>query len=155
MRCGTSSAVLLVLLSVMPANVFGFDSKSVEGLMILIVEDDPQVARLIALVLRRHGHHCQIVADGQSALRHAKEVRPSMIFADLTLKGMGGDQLCRTLKSQEETRLIPYVVLSGDRDLAQKAQQCGADDYMGKPFEFPDLIRLVDKYAGAESRKAD
>jgi CheY-like chemotaxis protein len=46
-------------------------------------------------------------------------------------------------------------VLSGDRDLAQKARQCGADDYMGKPFEFPDLIRLVEKYAGAESRKAD
>ena len=40
----------------------------------------------------------------------------------------------------------------GDRDLAQKARKCGADDYMGKPFEFPDLIRLVEKYA-VESRK--
>jgi CheY-like chemotaxis protein len=78
-----------------------------------------------------------------------------MIFADLTIKGMGGDQLCAALKSQKETSSIPYVVLSGDRDLAQKARQCGADDYMGKPFEFPDLIRLVDKYAGAESHKAD
>ena len=78
-----------------------------------------------------------------------------MIFADLTIKGMPGDQLCSTLKSQDDTRQIPYVVLSGDRDLAQKARQCGADDYMGKPFEFPDLIRLVEKYAGAESRKAD
>jgi two-component system, OmpR family, response regulator VicR len=68
---------------------------------------------------------------------------------------MAGDQLCSALKAQEDTRRIPYVVLSGDRDLAQKARQCGADDYMGKPFEFPDLIRLVDKYAGAESRKAD
>jgi two-component system, OmpR family, response regulator VicR len=82
-------------------------------------------------------------------------MKPSMIFADLTIKGMAGDQLCSALKAQEDTRRIPYVVLSGDRDLAQKARQCGADDYMGKPFEFPDLIRLVDKYAGAESRKAD
>lgn len=123
--------------------------------MILIVEDDPQVARLIALVLRRAGHQCEVVSDGQTALQKAKELKPSLIFADLTLKGMNGEQLCSRLKSQEETREIPYVVLSGDRDLAQKAQQCGADDYMGKPFEFPDLIRLVDKYAGAESRKAD
>lgn len=123
--------------------------------MILIVEDDPQVARLIALVLKRAGRRCEIVADGQSALQKAKELRPSMIFADLTIKGMGGQQLCSALKAEEETRAIPYVVLSGDRDLAQKARQCGADDYMGKPFEFPDLIRLVEKYAGTESRKAD
>jgi twitching motility two-component system response regulator PilH len=123
--------------------------------MILIVEDDPQVARLIALVLGRHGCQSEIVSDGQTALRRAREMKPSMIFADLTIKGMGGDQLCRALKSADETRLIPYVVLSGDRDLEQKARQCGADDYMGKPFEFPDLIRLVDKYAGVESRKAD
>ena len=115
--------------------------------MILIVEDDPQVARLIALVLQRHGRTCEIVADGQTALRRARELKPSLIFADLTIKGMGGEQLCSTLKTDEETRLIPYVVLSGDRDLAQKARQCGADDFLGKPFEFPDLIRLVDKYA--------
>jgi len=123
--------------------------------VILIVEDDPQVARLIALVLKRAGRQCEIVSDGQTALRRARELRPSMIFADLTIKGMAGDQLCSAIKAQEETRLIPYVVLSGDRDLAQKARQCGADDYMGKPFEFPDLIRLVDKYAGAESGKTD
>jgi len=123
--------------------------------VILIVEDDPQVARLISLVLRRAGRQCEIVADGQSALQKAKELKPSMIFADLTIKGMGGEQLCSALKSQDETRSIPYVVLSGDRDLEAKARQCGADDYMGKPFEFTDLIRLVDKYAGTESRKAD
>jgi CheY-like chemotaxis protein len=123
--------------------------------VILIVEDDPQVARLIALVLRRAGRQCEVVADGQSALQKAKELRPEMIFADLTIKGMGGEQLCSALKSQDETRAIPYVVLSGDRDLASKARQCGADDYMGKPFEFTDLIRLVDRYAGTESRKAD
>jgi two-component system, OmpR family, response regulator VicR len=123
--------------------------------VILVVEDDPQVPRLIALVLRRAGRQCEVVADGHSALRKAKELKPSMIFADLTIKGMGGEQLCSALKSQDDTRSIPYIVLSGDRDLETKARQCGADDYMGKPFEFTDLIRLVDKYAGTESRKAD
>ena len=123
--------------------------------MILIVEDDPQVARLISLVLKRAGRRSEVVADGQSALQKVKELKPDMIFADLTIKGMSGEQLCSALKMHEETRRIPYIVLSGDRDLAQKARQCGADDYMGKPFEFPDLIRLVEKYAGTESRKAD
>lgn len=123
--------------------------------MILVVEDDPQVARLISLVLQRNGHESQIVADGDSALDRAKETKPSMIFADLTIKGMDGETLCSALKARPETRDIPYVIVSGDRDIAEKARVCGADDYMGKPFEFDDLIRLVNKYARAESRKAD
>src|SRR5437870_4447469 len=123
--------------------------------MILIVEDDPQVARLIALVLERHGDKSEIVSDGRTALRRAKELQPSIIFADLTLKGMGGDALCSAVRAQAETKSIPFIIVSGDSDLAAKARSCGADDYMGKPFEFEDLVRLVEKYAGAESRKAD
>jgi CheY-like chemotaxis protein len=122
---------------------------------ILVVEDDPQVARLISLVLQRNGHQSDVVADGGSALEHARANRPDIIFADLTIKGMGGEQLCSVLKSMPGTRDIPYVVVSGDRDIAEKARLCGADDFMGKPFEFDDLIRLVNKHARAESSKAD
>ena len=123
--------------------------------MILIVEDDPQVARLIVLVLQRNGHESIVVADGQSALERAREMKPDLIFADLTIKGMGGEELCSALKAHPDTKDIPYVVVSGDRDIVEKARLCGADDYMGKPFEFEDLIRLVDKYARAQSRKTD
>lgn len=119
--------------------------------MILVVEDDPQVARLIALVLERNGYKSRVVADGQSALDHAREEKPMVIFADLTIKGMGGEALCATLKAQPDTKDIPYIVVSGDRDIAEKARICGADDYMGKPFEFDDLVRLVKKYARTES----
>jgi two-component system OmpR family response regulator len=123
--------------------------------MILVVEDDPHVARLIALVLQRSGEKTEIVADGQSAFTLAKELKPSMIFADLTIKGMGGDQLCTKLKAEDATKTIPYIVLSGDSDIAEKARLCGADDYMGKPFEFEDLVQLVNKYARAQSRQTD
>ena len=119
--------------------------------MILVVEDDPQVARLIALVLQRSGYKSHVVADGQSALDAAKSNPPAMIFADLTIKGMGGDKLCQVLKQQQATKDIPYIVVSGDRDIAEKARTCGADDYLGKPFEFADLLRLGEKYARAES----
>lgn len=119
--------------------------------MILVVEDDPQVARLIALVLQRNGHDSEVVADGESAFDRAKTLRPNMIFADLTIRGLDGQALCSALKSLPETNRIPYVIVSGDRDIAEKARVCGADDYMGKPFEFDDLIRLVDKYANSQS----
>jgi CheY-like chemotaxis protein len=122
--------------------------------VILIVEDDPQVARLIALVLQRSGRESEIVADGLTAMARAQEVRPDLIFADLTIKGMGGEALCSALKGEDTTKHIPYIVVSGDRDIAEKARLCGADDYMGKPFEFDDLIRLVEKHA-AESKTRD
>lgn len=123
--------------------------------MILVVEDDPQVSRLIALVLQRNGYESKTVSDGHSALAFALEERPLMIFADLGIKGMGGDELCSALKSHAHTKEIPYVILSGDRDISEKAKLCGADDYMGKPFEFDDLVSLVNKYARAQSAKAD
>jgi CheY-like chemotaxis protein len=119
--------------------------------MILIVEDDPQVARLMTLVLQRNSQQAEVVADGQTALDRAKVLQPTLIFADLTIKGMGGEELCSALKAQPETSNIPFIVVSGDRDIAEKARLCGADDYMGKPFEFEDLIRLVRKYARAQS----
>lgn len=115
--------------------------------MILIVEDDPQVARLIALVLQRSGHESEIVGDGASALSTARSRRPSLIFADLSIKGMGGEALCSELKGDDATSQIPFVVLSGDRDIEEKAIACGADAFLGKPFEFDDLIALVNRYA--------
>ena len=123
--------------------------------MILVVEDDPQVARLISLVLQRNGEKSEVVSDGRAALERAKELNPSLIFADLTIKGMGGELLCSKLKADPETREIPYVVVSGDTDIIEKARLCGADDHLGKPFEFEDLVDLVNKYARAQSRKAD
>lgn len=119
--------------------------------MILVVEDDPQVGRLIALVLQRNGHQSEVVADGQTAFNKAKELQPSMIFADLAIKGMGGDALCSALKALPETKDIPYVIVSGDRDIAEKAKTCGADAYMGKPFEFEDLVKIVSQYARTDS----
>lgn len=115
--------------------------------MILIVEDDPQVARLISLVLRRSGFASEVVPDADGAEARIAEDRPQLIFADLSLAGTGGDVLCSRLKGNAGTRDIPFVILSGDRDIAEKANVCGADAYLGKPFEFDELIRVVRQYA--------
>jgi DNA-binding response OmpR family regulator len=115
--------------------------------MILIVEDDPQVARLIALVLQRNGYKSETISDGAKALARARELTPEMIFADLTIRGMGGEALCSAVKREASMKKIPFIVISGDRDIAEKARVCGADDHLGKPFEFDDLVRLVKKHA--------
>jgi CheY-like chemotaxis protein len=89
----------------------------------------------------------EIVSDGKIALDRVRQERPQAIFADLTIKGMGGEALCSALKKDAEMRSIPFIILSGDRDIEEKARGCGADDHLGKPFEFQELIELVRKHA--------
>lgn len=119
--------------------------------MILIVEDDPQVARLISLVLQRNGYKGEIVEDGGVALEKIRAEAPQLVFADLHVKGMAGEALCALLKGEPLTSKIPFVILSGDRDIAEKARTCGADGHLGKPFEFDELIQLVKRYVHSEN----
>lgn len=115
--------------------------------MILIVEDDTQVARLMELILKRAGRQTHTIGDGREALEYISENDVEMVFADLGVKGLSGDQLCAHLKGNQGTSRIPFVVVSGDRDIAERAGACGADAHLGKPFEFDDLLRLVESHA--------
>ena len=94
-------------------------------------------------------------AGSDPASRLMARLEEEGFTTDLTIKGMSGSALCSALKAQEATRSIPYVVVSGDRDIAEKARLCGADGFIGKPFEFNELLKLVNTYARTESRKAD
>src|ERR1700686_3179685 len=108
MRGGTCSGVSAAPFADICASAF--ESVSSRGArVILVVEDDPQVGRLVALVLKRNGRDCQVVADGTTAFKRVKENRPQLILADLTIKGMSGSALCSALKGADETRSIPYV----------------------------------------------
>lgn len=104
------------------------------------------------MLLKRHGYESETVSDGKTALERVRTNRPTLIFADLTIKGMSGEALCNAIKAEESTRGIPVIVLSGDRDIAEKADSCGANGHLGKPFEFDDLMELVRKYVDDESR---
>src|SRR5882724_4690305 len=97
MRAGTRLAAWPVRWLVICAS--GSESVSNRGrIVILVVEDDPHVARLVELVLQRSGRDCQVVADGAVAFHRARETRPQMIFADLAILGMNGEALCSALK---------------------------------------------------------
>lgn len=123
--------------------------------MILIVEDDAQVARLISLVLQRHGFQSETVDDGGKALERIRDIHPSLVFADLQVRGMGGEALCHAVRSDPSLGQIPFVIVSGDRDLEEKAKACGANAHLGKPFEFDDLVRLVNEHAARNEHETD
>jgi DNA-binding response OmpR family regulator len=109
---------------------------------ILIVEDEPDMNNLLADVLRAYGFEPVQAADAEAALGVIAQRPPDAILLDLMLPGMSGLELCRRLKSERATRLIPIVILTAlDRSIDRRhGFETGADDYLTKPFTPEGLI---------------
>ena len=110
--------------------------------IVLVVDDDEQVTRLVKRVLERAGFECVTVNDGNAAHDAAVEWRPDIILLDLMLGDTTGDQILAALRADFRTRLIPVVFLTVRDSLQDKVEHllAGADDYVTKPFVPEELI---------------
>ena len=100
---------------------------------ILIIEDDPDTARLVGLYLTRDGHRVLAASDGVEGMRLARDARPDLVVLDLMLPGKSGMDICRELRGEST---IPIVMLTARVDEADLLEglESGADDYVTKPF---------------------
>jgi two-component system OmpR family response regulator len=110
---------------------------------ILVVEDDADIAELVALHLRDEGFAVETAADGETGLAAARSGRHDLVVLDLMLPGVDGLTICRTLRS--DTRYLPILMLTArsaelDRVLGL---ELGADDYLTKPFSIRELVARV------------
>jgi diguanylate cyclase (GGDEF)-like protein len=110
--------------------------------IVLVVDDDEQVLRLVKRVLDRAGFESVVVGDGHSAHEAAVEWRPDIILLDLMIGDITGDQILAELRSDFRTRLIPVVFLTVRSSLKDKVEHllAGADDYVTKPFIPEELV---------------
>lgn len=113
--------------------------------MILIVEDEPDAAGLLAFHLRRRGYEVVHAADGQQGLNAVFEQKPDLILLDLMLPHIHGYEVCRLIKSAPTTRHIPVLMLTAltDTDNKLKGFELGAADYLTKPYEVAELLARV------------
>ena len=109
---------------------------------ILIVDDDNNIAELIALYLTKECFETKIVNDGEEALREFASFRPDLIILDLMLPGVDGFEICREVRSHKNT---PIIMVSAKKDDIDKIRGLGlgADDYMTKPFSPSELVARV------------
>ena len=109
---------------------------------ILIVDDDNNIAELIALYLTKECFETKIVNDGEEALKEFVRFHPDLIILDLMLPGIDGYQVCRELRS---TSQVPIIMLSAKGEIFDKVLglELGADDYMIKPFDSKELVARV------------
>jgi len=112
---------------------------------ILIVEDEKDIVDLIAYHLMQSGFPVISAFDGSSGLEQARRKRPALVILDLMLPGMDGKDVCRSLKSNPLTRLIPVLILTARAEEVDRiiGLELGADDYVTKPFSPRELVLRV------------
>jgi two-component system KDP operon response regulator KdpE len=109
---------------------------------ILVVDDEPQLTRVLRTGLSSHGYDVRVAADGLSALETFGDWLPDMVVTDLAMPNMDGLELCRELRAISS---VPILVLSarGEEKTKVEALDLGADDYVTKPFGIDELLARV------------
>lgn len=112
---------------------------------ILVVEDDLDIRELISFNLQNEGHQVFEAKDGEAGIEKAREKLPDLILLDLMLPGIQGLDVCRVIKSDQETKETPIIMVTalGQEEDIVKGLETGADDYITKPFSIKVLIARV------------
>lgn len=112
---------------------------------VLVVDDDPDIARFVELNLRTHGYQTHVAADGVEALDKAFEIRPDLVLLDVTMPKMDGFEVAQRLRADQRTSNVSIIMLTAralsvDKVLGLTA---GADDYVIKPCDPIELVARV------------
>jgi DNA-binding response OmpR family regulator len=116
-------------------------------LRVLVVEDEPEMRTMLRDGLREHGHAVAVASDGQDGLSLATEHEFDLILLDVLLPGVNGYSVAtalrsRTATSQERPFILMLTACDGEDQIIQ-GLECGADDYLTKPFSFPELLARI------------
>ena len=113
---------------------------------ILIAEDEESLAMLIDYNLIKNGYKTKIVKDGDYVLSECETFLPDLILLDWMLPNISGIELCRRLRTKKKYNNVPIIMITalGEESDKIRGLETGADDYITKPFSFPELIARID-----------
>src|SRR3981189_418941 len=109
---------------------------------VLVVDDEPQITRVLRTVLSSQGYQGRTASEGEAALSSFAEFRPELVITDLYMPHMDGVELCRRIRAMSG---VPIIVLSvkGEERTKVEGRASGADDYVTKPFGIDELLARV------------
>jgi len=113
---------------------------------VLVVEDEKELAGFIKLRLETGGYKVEVAYDGEEGLKMAVSLKPSLILLDIMMPNKSGLEVLRELKRPDsDIRHTPIIMLSGLKDTTNllHAEKMGANDYLTKPYDPKELLRLV------------
>jgi two-component system KDP operon response regulator KdpE len=109
---------------------------------ILVVDDEPQIRRVLRTALSSQGYEVSDARTGEDALESIREQRFDLILLDMNMPGMGGLETCRIIRGTSEIAIIMLTVHDSEQDKVA-ALDAGADDYVTKPFSMPELLARI------------
>jgi two-component system, sensor histidine kinase and response regulator len=112
---------------------------------ILVVEDSPTQSMLLQNILEKHGYQVSVARNGREALASLRDRKPTMVISDINMPEMDGYQLCNAIKTDEQLRDLPVMLLtslSAPQDIV-RGLECGADNFVVKPYEETFLISRI------------
>lgn len=115
----------------------------IDKVSVLVVDDDPAIRQLCADVLEDEGYKVNTASNGQEALELIQRDGIQVALVDIMMPVMDGIQLCQILKSQEQTRRMPVIMMSAASNLMSKVSSGLADGVLVKPFEIDRLLSCV------------
>ncbi|MDA0311635.1 MAG: response regulator transcription factor [Gemmatimonadetes bacterium] len=121
------------------------DSRVKPSQRVLVVEDEPDIAALIAYQLTREGFRVETAGTGPEALKAVSRDIPDLIVLDRMLPGISGDGVLQRLRAEVSTATVPVLVLTAKREQEDRIEglELGADDYLTKPFSPRELVLRV------------
>ena len=108
---------------------------------VLVIEDEPDIRELVEFNLKKYDYNVLLANNGEKGLNDARSYEPDLILLDLMLPGIQGIDVCRVIKSDENIKSIPIIILSalGQEEDIVLGLEAGADDYVSKPFSLDVL----------------
>ena len=109
---------------------------------ILVVDDDPQIRRVMRVTLTGQGYEVDDAKNGEAALEKLRGERFDLVLLDMNMPGMGGLETCRAIRAQSEMAIVMLTVRDSEADKVE-ALDAGADDYITKPYNAPELLARI------------
>ena len=109
---------------------------------ILVVDDDPQIRRVMKATLVAHHYEVIEARTGEDALEKVPHEMPNLVLLDMNMPGMGGIETCRSIRSSSDIAIVMLTVSNTEKDKVDSLD-AGADDYVTKPFSMPELLARI------------
>jgi DNA-binding response OmpR family regulator len=117
---------------------------------VLIIEDEFLIGELVKINLRMRGITCNVATTGQEGIDMFESQNPSLVLLDIRLPDTDGWEVCKKIKQKNPVCVVVFMTAATQVKDREMAKQVGADDFIEKPFDIPELILIVNKYRNSQ-----